>query len=712
MRDHGHDWSKDCEKCSRCAMARSGSHTWHGCKCSKCGETRDHGHDWTKGEKCSICSKTNQLFDAAQSGDLARVKALLEGDPDLAFSEDKKGRSPSHWAAAEGHKDVVELLLAYKVSISLHDASAVGALDQVKELLEGDPGLVFSRDHTGSTPLHFAAYDHRDVVEFLLANKAEVNSKNNDHETPLHLAAMRGRKDIVGLLLANEAAVDARNFSGRTPLHLAAARGHTDVAELLLANNANVNARWDFGEGTPLHAAVANGHKDTAELLLANGADVNANSNGGETPLHTAAEKGQKDLAELLLASGGDVNARGGWRSETPLHTAADKGHKDLVELLVVNRASVNARSRTGRTPLFFAALGGYKDVTDLLLANHAEVNAKTNHGWTPLHAAAYKGHKDLVELLLAHGAEVNDTVGEPPLHLARIHKDVAELLLAFGANPLPTFDHKLDGALFDAVESNDRERVTALIYAGANVNALDWSGVFSKTPLKSAAFCDHSDLVRLLISAGARTEMRDDRGRTPLHWATIRNHVAAVKALIGGGADVNAMTGFECEGALGWHTPLHFAAENQNAEIVRALLESGADRHAVDVDKHIPLNYAGNSDVVLLLGGTEVLASRISGAQEDVEAMRDALNSSLRIGPFLEKVEAMGFRYPVTSNKRGDVMTGPTGNLLIHFTGGKAWEPEANAWTIVFTDAVTNTDTTLVSDGKLVPGPPRVTKA
>jgi hypothetical protein len=54
IRDEGHNWSQDCEKCSKCGTAST--HNWDGCKCKRCGKTRDKGHDWPQGcEKCSKC---------------------------------------------------------------------------------------------------------------------------------------------------------------------------------------------------------------------------------------------------------------------------------------------------------------------------------------------------------------------------------------------------------------------------------------------------------------------------------------------------------------------------------------------------------------------------------------------------------------------------------------------------------------------------------
>jgi ankyrin repeat protein len=83
----------------------------------------------------------------------------------------------------------------------IHDAAKRGDLEKVKALLKDNPNLVSSRDTNGWMPLHAAASNgHKDVVELLLANKAEVNAKNTNGATPLHLAASAGHKDVAELL--------------------------------------------------------------------------------------------------------------------------------------------------------------------------------------------------------------------------------------------------------------------------------------------------------------------------------------------------------------------------------------------------------------------------------------------------------------------------------------------------------------------------------
>ena len=121
-------------------------------------------------------------------------------------------------------KFVVLFLFALSVQAEeVHDAARKGDLAKIKGLLEGSPALLEARSENEKTPLHFAAQGgHREIVELLLEKGADVNVKNIASETPLHYAAAMSHKEIVELLITEGAVLNSGTSNGSTPLHYAA----------------------------------------------------------------------------------------------------------------------------------------------------------------------------------------------------------------------------------------------------------------------------------------------------------------------------------------------------------------------------------------------------------------------------------------------------------------------------------------------------------
>jgi len=352
-----------------------------------------------------------EIHDAAENGNLEKVKALLKDNPDLVFSKDTNGTTPLNCAVERGHKDVAELLLANKADVN-------------------------ARDRFGSTPLIFAVWNSKDVVELLLTNGADVNAKDEDGNTPLHGAAGSGNIGIVELLLTNNADVNATNSDGETPLHWATGRGNRDVMDLLRQHGGQDPIAVAFNIKTPTNSvatdnrifdASKSGDLDKVMALLKENPDfVSSIDRLGNTPLHIAAEKNQKFIVEFLLESKADVNAAN-YYGNTPLHNAAGGGYWDVAVLLLAHKADVNAKNEHGDTPLHLAAWSRFasgsnlhdnKGVVQLLLENKADIKAKDITGAMPLQLAASYANKEVVELLLANKAEVNakDNHGLTPL--------------------------------------------------------------------------------------------------------------------------------------------------------------------------------------------------------------------------------------------------------------------------------------------------------
>jgi ankyrin repeat protein len=209
------------------------------------------------------------LFTAIQAGDRPGVKKLIGQNPALVQSRDENGISAVLMALYYNHPEIASILVEGGAHLDIFEASAVGNLGRVHQLVDAQPGLANAVAKDGFQPLGLAAFfGHLEVARFLLEMGAEVNSPSDNG---LHVM----------------------------PLHSAAANRHLEIARLLLEHGAMVNARQadDF---TPLHAAAQNGQLEMVKLLLYNGADIMAASSGGETPLYFALRSKNADVIHLL----------------------------------------------------------------------------------------------------------------------------------------------------------------------------------------------------------------------------------------------------------------------------------------------------------------------------------------------------------------------------------------------------------------------------
>jgi len=235
-------------------------------------------------------------------------------------------------------------------------------------------------------------------VDLLIEGGYSVNYRYKTYnETPLHMAAPRGKLNIVKELIKRGAKVNARRDIKWTPLHEAAYYGHTEVIKILIENGADVNARGGihvgigaspFGGGkkineTPLHLAAKRGFFESVKILVENGAKINVKDRWGFTPLHRAVDRGSIEVVKFLLEKGAEVNTQVDFYDNlTPLHEAvvprSDKTSK-MVELLISHGADIHAKNKKGETPLEFVRRLGRREKTEMVL-EQAEAEYRKNN--------------------------------------------------------------------------------------------------------------------------------------------------------------------------------------------------------------------------------------------------------------------------------------------------------------------------------------------
>jgi len=195
-------------------------------------------------------------------------------------------------------------------------------------------------DEDRNTALHKALMlGEINTVNRLLENQAYISSVNKYLQTPLHLAVLHSTPQIVESILANGADVNTKDKDGKSALYVASEWGKEDIARCIVNSrpgsphsSANIS---DKDGNCPLHASVAINHISLTKFLLsAAGASINARNNMGRTPLHVLGEKGGSKLVlEILLQFGAELNVKDN-DGNTPLHLAVGFCHPEIsVEL-------------------------------------------------------------------------------------------------------------------------------------------------------------------------------------------------------------------------------------------------------------------------------------------------------------------------------------------------------------------------------------------
>uniref|UniRef100_A0A8C6Y1Q3 B-cell lymphoma 3 protein n=1 Tax=Naja naja TaxID=35670 RepID=A0A8C6Y1Q3_NAJNA len=204
------------------------------------------------------------------------------------------------------------------------------------------------------TPLHLAVIIAQpSLVKLLLSHGASPMVLDRHGQSALHLACEHSSlRCLQELLKGNLVTLDleARNFEGFTPLHLAVASLSRDMVLALLDHGADVDA-VDMKSGrSPLLHAVENNNLDMVELLLQHGANVNAQSYGGNTALHTASGRGLLDMLRLLVRNGADGSLKN-YHNDTALMVAKNKKAIDILRGKAVRPIPHPENSHDGSSP-------------------------------------------------------------------------------------------------------------------------------------------------------------------------------------------------------------------------------------------------------------------------------------------------------------------------------------------------------------------------
>ena len=511
-------------------------------------------------------TQSGQLATAIQEGRRAAALAMIKAGADVNQAQ-PDGTRPIHWAVYRVDHELVDALIAKKARVDV--ANEFGHTPLAEAVRQGDARIVKTllgagsgtegANADGQTALMVAIKNGElPVFQMLIDAGARVNVVEQvQSQTPLMWAAAASRNaaEMVKVLVAKGAAVNARAkfsdwpsqitseprgqyhaYGGLTPLLYAARGGCYACVEALVAGGADVNLPTPEGV-TPIMVALDNGHNAVAKLLMERGGNPHLWDVYGRTPLYIAV--GNRSGAAATAGRGGPAaGARG-----TAGRGAAPEGQGR-------GGGAQGARGARGGGP---AAAGPTDsapqvsaiEIINLLLAAGVDTNAQLNMrrpsnqggrfndpllstGTTPLLRALINNDADVARLLLEKGANPNIFgMGLSPwLYAAGITSGTYNAARGGGSGGVGTGSAIVDIWLLDSMLQHgadlDAQVTGAASYSGRIARALTGDPVNTTsnegmTALHVAVRSRNASLVRYLLDKGARTDIKDASGRTPL---------------------------------------------------------------------------------------------------------------------------------------------------------------------------------------------------
>jgi ankyrin repeat protein len=475
------------------------------------------------------------LAVAARQQDKAAVRASLKQRADVNAPE-SDGATALHWAAHWDDVETADLLIKAGANVNARNeydvtplslATENGSLPMVQRLLKAgaNPNAATS---TGEAPLMTAVrVGNVPLVKAILAAGGNVNAQGGGREqTALMWAVERHDLEVVRTLLAQKADVNAR--SEARPEYVTFSRGNpqggrlTGLADQTLeSDGSRPGLRWiKKGGMTALMFAARDGDLESVTLLLAAGANINDCSPVGDTALMLAARNDRTPVALLLLEKGADPNiAEAG---HTALHLAVARKNHELLQALLAHAASPNVRLTKGEpdpegnrrfnqlpeyllgaTPFLLATALNEIDVMQFLVKAGADPLIPMADGTTPVMASMgiFPGVFTFIpfEKVPAGGAQGDNTAYFQRKQLFSEDKVLQTMKLTV----------ELGGDVNAA-------RGSLITYHVGNSRTLVGRDA-GDTALHIATADKYPTVVEFLVSKGARMDVKDRRGLTPL---------------------------------------------------------------------------------------------------------------------------------------------------------------------------------------------------
>jgi ankyrin repeat protein len=592
----------------------------------------------------------NSLMHAINNKNIYFVEELLKKNINLE-EVDNNGYTAFLHAILVNDKPILDLLLSSKVNLKIKTYKGYNALMLASykgniELLQKLVPLISTEEYTEKyeTALYHCIRNQQsiqyDALNFILTQKKSKNIINTDMGI-LGSVHFNDSKSLE-FYIQNNYDLNIKDKNGNSALHIAAEKGYTNIISQLISKKIDLKSKNNNSE-TAFQIAIRTKNFKIAELLDPNYKSIlptivsksTSKKNRGKTELEDKELVSifQKDdinsLKSKLNSNPSLLNLRFGTKGKTllmlsiseasylcfkhllNLHNSIEIEDEDgntaifyileyfklhfknqlaplqilMLENLLIKKANINHINDRGESFIHLTVYFNLVQVVKILEEYHVDWNLKNSKGQTPLHLAASQLNLDLVKFFIKKKLNVNekDNENKTPIWNALESKENPYFVIKYLLRKKAILENKSPTeTIQDLAKKNGHKKILLSIFKIQSN---------SKSENNQITFTNDSKW-------SENIDRRDERGMTELHKATLSNSTQKVIDLLNKFADPNISNDENI-------TPLFLATELSNFQIVKSLLDKGANTNYADTDGFTPLmsaTFNGNLEIVKLL--------------------------------------------------------------------------------------------------------------
>lgn len=375
----------------------------------------------------------NALFAAVQRSNRAVIDVLLEAGANIR-------KRTEWWAGGFGVLDdcepgLADFLIERGALLDAHSTARLGRMAELQQFVADDPALVHARGGDGQTPLHFAS--SIEIAQFLLANGAEIDALDIDHEsTPAQymLRVMqrrhypKDRQDVARYLVSRGCRTDLLMASALGDIGLVRSHLDSDPSRIRMTVSDQWFPKrhpraggtiyiWTLGKYRTAHAIARDfGHEDVFELLM--------ERTPADLKLALACELGDELVFQQFLSANPDAARSLSDEDRAKLPNAAQNNNTKAVRLMLEAKWPVNTPGEAGATALHWAGFNGNAEMARVILRFGPDLELKSReYAGTALSWAVYGSgngwHRETgdfvgtIKALLEAGAKIPPNAAE-----------------------------------------------------------------------------------------------------------------------------------------------------------------------------------------------------------------------------------------------------------------------------------------------------------